>query len=82
MRQINIKNDRAAKLLDDIVKATGQGKTEAVISALGLYLKSLGASKRAEVATELARERLHPTIDPKALGRVPSKKEQEELLGM
>ena len=34
MRQINIKNDTAADLLEQAVKATGQGKTEAVISAL------------------------------------------------
>ncbi len=82
MRQINIKNDAAAKLLDDVMKATGQDKTEAVISALELYLKSLSASKRAEAAIALARDRLHPAIDPKHLGRAPSKKEQEDLLGM
>jgi hypothetical protein len=82
MKQINIKNDRAAELLDEVMKATGQGKTQAIISALGLYLKSLGASKRAEAAVKLARERLHPAIDPEHLGRAPSKEEQEELLGM
>lgn len=82
MRQINIKNETATDLLDDVVRATGQGKTEAVIHALELYLKSLDASKRAEAAIQLARERLHPTIDPKHLGKTPSKREQEELLGM
>ncbi len=82
MGQINIKNAVAAALLDDVVKVTGQEKTEAVISALELYLKSLAASKRAESAIAIARERLHPTILPEHLGRAPSKEEQERLLGM
>ena len=82
MRQINIKNDAAADLLDRVVAATGQGKTDAVIHALELYLKSLDASRRAEAAIALVRERLHPTIDPESLGKAPGKREQEELLGM
>lgn len=82
MRQINIKNDTAAELLDDVLKVTGQGKTEAVITALELYLKSLEASKRAEAAIALVNQRLHPVIDPEYLGGAPSKAEQEELLGM
>jgi antitoxin VapB len=82
VRQINIKNDTAAELLDDVLKVTGQGKTEAVITALELYLKSLEASKRAEAAIALVNQRLHPAIDPEYLGRAPSKAEQEELLGM
>ncbi len=82
MRQINIKNSAAADLLDRVVAATGQGKTDAVIHALELYLKSLDASKRAEAAIALVRERLHPTIEPEHLGKAPSKSEQEELLGM
>lgn len=51
MRQINIKNDTVADFLDRAVEATGQGKTEAVISALEVYLKSLEASNQAEAAT-------------------------------
>ena len=82
MKQINIKNSVAADLLDEVMAATGQGKTDAVICALELYLKSLDASKRAEAATVLVRERLHPMIELEHLGRAPSKREQEELLGM
>ena len=82
MRQVNIKNDHAAELLDRVAETTGQGKTEAVISALELYLKSLDASRRAEAAITLVRERLHPAIDSEHLGKAPSKQEQEELLGM
>lgn len=74
MRQINIKNDTAAELLDRAVEATGQGKTEAVISALEVYLKSLEASNRAEAATKLVRERLHPAIDPEGERRARKSK--------
>lgn len=82
MRQINIKNAAAADLLDRVVATTGQGKTDAVIQALELYLKSLEASKRAEAAIALVREQLHPAIGPEHLGKTPGKGEQEELLGM
>ncbi len=82
MRQINIKNSVAADLLDRVTAATGEGKTEAITHALELYLKSIDASKRAEAAITLVRELLHPTIEPEHLGRAPSKREQEELLGM
>lgn len=82
MGQINIKNDTAALLLDRVVEVTGQGKTEAIISALELYLKSLDATRRAEAAIALVRSRIHPAIEPGRLGKAPSKQEQEDLLGM
>lgn len=80
MKQINVKNDRAARLLEEVIAVTGEGKTEAVIRALELYKKSLGASRRAEAAIRFARERIHPTIPAEQLGRAPSKREREELL--
>jgi hypothetical protein len=80
--QINIKNEAAAKLLDEVIKVTGQGKTEAVVNALELYLRSLDANKRAEAAIRLVREDLHPIFEPSHLGKAPSKREQEELLGL
>lgn len=82
MRQINIKNDTVAALLDEVTQRTGQGKTEAMMSALKLYQKSLEASKRADAAIELVRESIHPAFDLDVLGKAPSKQEQEELLGM
>ncbi len=82
MRQINIKNTAAADLLDQVVAATGQRRTDAVIRALELYLKSLDASKGAEAAIALVCEQLHPAIAPEHLGKMPSRSEQQELLGM
>lgn len=80
MKQINIKNDAAVRLLEEVVAATGEGKTEAVVHALELYKKSLEASARADAAIRFARERIHPTIPAEQLGEAPSKREREELL--
>ncbi len=80
MKQINVKNARAAELLDRAAQLTERGKTETLTDALELYLKSLEADKRADAAIRLARERLHPLIEPESLGRAPSKAEQEALL--
>ena len=80
MKQINIKNDVAAELLERAVKLTRQGKTETVTRALELYLKSLEADARADAAIRLVEERLHPLIESD-LGEAPSKAEQEALLG-
>lgn len=82
MKQISIKNERAAELLDRAIRETGESKTAAVTHALELYLKSVAASKRADAAIAFVREKIHPQLEPSQFGRVPSKEEQEELLGM
>ena len=82
MKQVNIKNDYFAELLDKAMAMTGKGKTEIAIKALEWYIKSLEADKRAEAAIRLIKERIHPYISPEYQGRAPSKEEQEELLGM
>lgn len=82
MKQISIKNERAADLLERVIHITDESKTDAVTRALALYLKSLEASKRADAAIAYVKERIHPNLEPGQLGRAPSKKEQEELLGM
>lgn len=82
MKRISIKNEHAAELLEQVVRITEESKTEAVTHALTLYLKSLEASKRADAAIAFVREKIHPNLEPGQLGRAPSKKEQEELLGM
>ena len=81
MKRISIKNKRAAELLEQIVDITKESKTDAVTHALTVYLK-LEASKRADAATKFVREKIHPNLEPGQLGHAPSKKEQEELLGM
>jgi len=82
MKQISIKNDRAADLLERAVRETGESKTAAVTHALELYLKNLEASKRADAAIAFVREKIHPQLEPSQFGHVPSKEEQEDLLGM
>jgi len=82
MRQINIKNEHAAELLDQAMMMTGKGKTEIAIEALEWYIKSLEADKSAEAAIRLIKEKIHPYILPEYRGKSPSKEEQEELLGM
>ena len=82
MKQISIKNERAADLLERVIHITDESKTDAVTRALALYLKSLEASKRADAAIAYVREKIHPKIETSHLGRVPSKEEQEELLGI
>ena len=82
MRQLNIKSDEALGLLEQAMTITKQGKTETVISALELYLKSLDADRRAEAAIRLVEERLHPLIPAEQRGTAPSKAEQEALLGI
>jgi len=76
-----VKNDYAAELLDKVLIQTGQGKTEAITTALELYLKNLAARERAEEALRLAEE-IHKLLPETALGQVPSKEEQEALLGL
>lgn len=73
-------DERAAELLEQIVRETGQSEDAAVTDALELYLKHL-ASRRADAAIAFVREKIHPKIKLSHLGRVPSKEEQE-LLGM
>lgn len=82
MKQISIKNERAADLLEQVVRETHESKTDAVTRALELYLKSLTASRRADAAIAFVSEKIHPKIEPSQLGRVPSKEEQEEMLEM
>ena len=81
MKRISIKNERAAGLLEQVVHITKESKTDALTHALTLYL-NLEASKRADAAIAFVRKKIHPNLEAGQLGRAPSKKEQEELLGM
>lgn len=82
MRQFSVKNDKAAELLDQVTSVTGEGKTEAVIRALELYLAKLMASPEVESALDAIRRKVHPKIRREHLGKAPSKNEIETELGM
>lgn len=82
MRQFSIKNDRAAELLERITSLTKEGKTEAVVHALELYQAKLLGERDAEAVIRSIQQTVHPYVLPVHRGRVPSKAEIEEELGM
>ena len=80
MKQVNIKSDHVADLLEQVISQTGESKVDAVTKALEARLRNLNASSNAQrtlswlntsVWSELGADR----------GKAPSKQEQEELLG-
>jgi hypothetical protein len=82
MRQISIKNDQAADLLEQITRLTGQGKTEAIIQALELYQAKLLADRETKAVIASIKEHVHPHVMPEYKGKAPSKTEIEADLGM
>lgn len=82
---LNIKNPDVERLVDEVVKVTGESKTEAVCMALEERRDRLGfqvppRDRRAEVIRFLERE-VWPRVPPELLGRGFSKEEQAEILG-
>lgn len=82
MRQFSIKNDRAADLLEQITRLTGEGKTEAVVRALELYQAMLLGKREAEAVIASIKQAVHPYVLPAYRGKVPTKREIEDKLGM
>ncbi len=78
MKQVNIKNDDVATLLDRIVARTGEGKTEAVRSALELYERQILGRSDIAAQIEWLRENVHSLVEPQHLQ--PSKAEVEREL--
>lgn len=81
MRQFSIKNDRAATLLEQVTRLTGEGKTEAVIHALEVYQAKLLDKHEAEAVITSIRQGVHPYILPEHR-KVPDKAALEDELGM
>lgn len=80
MKQVNIKNDDVASMLDRIVARTGEGKTEAIRSALELYERQILGRSDIAAQIEWIRENVHSLVEPEHLGRQPSKAEVEREL--
>lgn len=80
MRQFSIKNDRAAGLLESVIRLTGEGKTKAIIHALELYQSRLLREGDAQGALDAIKKTVHPHLLPEYRGRAPSKAELEEAL--
>ena len=81
MQQFSIKNDEAVNLLNDLTKRTGKGKTEVVIEALKQYQQSQGRSSTQKTIDFFERE-VHPFVKQEYLGKVPTKEDIEDELGM
>lgn len=82
MAGFNIKNPKAEALLEDVVRLTGEGKTEAVIRALERYRAELLAERRSAEVIASIRGRVHTGIAPEHLGAAPSEETIEADLGM
>lgn len=80
MKQVNVKNDEVADMLNRIVARTGEGKTEAIRSALELYERQLLG--RSDVAAQIQwiKENVHALVGPEHLGRQPPKAVVEQEL--
>jgi len=82
---MNIKHDRVEQLAEEISKLTGESKTAAVLRALEerrerLALGLSGTQRLAQALDYLQKE-IWPAIPRKQLGRRPTKKERERILG-
>jgi len=83
---LNIKNQEVEKLLDSVVKMTGESKTEAVRKALEerqqrLALRFMVTQDDNWLNTFLGEE-IWPQIPPDQLGTRLSKAEEEAILGV
>lgn len=82
---LNIKNRDVEKLLDEVVRMTGESKTEAVRKALEercqrLAFQSFGRSDEKRFLSFLADE-VWPQVPAHLLGTRLSKTEEEDILG-
>ena len=82
---LNIKNAEVERLADEISKATGESKTEAIRQAL-LERKSRLSSRviyedRHARLLRFLEQDVWPKVPRRSLGRRLSKKQREEILG-
>jgi antitoxin VapB len=82
---LNIKNAEVERLVDDVVAATGESKTEAVRVALlerrARLRMRIGAGARARRVRRFLEDEVWAGIPAEQLGRAPDKAEREEILG-
>jgi antitoxin VapB len=82
---VSIKNDQVERLLDEVVRMTGESKTEAVRRALEERRQRLVLQVGAQ--TDLARlfvlleDEIWPQIPAELFGTRLSKQQEEEILG-
>lgn len=81
MKQINLKSDRVAALLEQVTGYTGESKVDAVTTALEARLKELEAGDRTARTLAWLETSVWPSLPADVRGEAPSKEEQEEMLG-
>lgn len=82
---LNIKNKDVDRLVEDVVRITGESKTEAVRKALEerrqrLVISSATAHDEDRLLNFL-REEVWPNIPPEVRGKPITKQEEEKILG-
>lgn len=82
---LNIKNEDVEKLVDQIVRLTGESKTEAIRKALDdrfrrLSLERVAPRSEARLLAFMENE-IWPQIPPHVLGTTLTKAEEEAILG-
>ena len=81
MRQVNLKSDRIATLLEQIAQKTGETKVEVVAQALEKRLQELETTDCSARTLTWLETTVWPKLSETQRGQAPSKEEQEELLG-
>lgn len=81
MRQVNLKSNRVALLLEQITQRTGETNVDAVTRALEERLRELEAKDRTARTLTWLRTTVWPNLPETQHGQAPSKEEQEALLG-
>ena len=82
MKQTSLKSDRVAELVEQITRQTGESKVVAVTIALEERLLRLESRDRAQRTLDWLRASVWPNLPQGQRGKAPSRKEQEELLGL
>ena len=81
MKQINLKSERVAALLEQVTQQTGETNIDAVAKALEERLRKLEEVNRTARTLVWLEATVWPNLPQTQRGHAPSKQEQEELLG-
>lgn len=81
MKQTNVKSDRVALLLEEVMHRTGESKVTAVQNALELRLKQLDAAQYSDELLGWLESSVWSRLPAEERGRAMSKAEEESILG-
>lgn len=81
MRQLSVKNDHTAALLEPLARPTGKRETEVMIDTLEAYRAELVREADTLGSATIKRD-VHPHVLPGYRGKSPSKAELEDILNV